>query len=32
MPSPWVKGFSPLFNPAPLSAKIQTEDDMEIMG
>src|SRR6516225_10763354 len=32
MPSPWVKGFSPLFNPTPLSAKIQTENDIELWG
>ena len=32
MPSPLVKGFSPLFNPTPLSAKIQTENDMELWG
>src|SRR5262249_31015974 len=32
VPSPWVKGFSPLFNRTPLSAKIQTKNDLELCG
>src|SRR5215467_977566 len=32
MPSPWVKGFSPLFSPTHLSAKIQTGNNMELPG